>query len=84
MSILNHPLRRKKREAGNAMVEVALMAPWIFFLFVGIFDFGFERLNLTGIVCQEADRYQGCVLKNRRRVLALELSSAMGRCSTRL
>ena len=23
------------------MVEVALLSPWIFFLFVGIFDFGF-------------------------------------------
>jgi len=23
------------------MIEVALMAPWIFFLFVGVFDFGF-------------------------------------------
>jgi Flp pilus assembly protein TadG len=26
---------------GNAVVEVALMAPWIFLLFLGVFDFGF-------------------------------------------
>ena len=26
---------------GHAMVEVALMAPWIFLLFMGILDFGF-------------------------------------------
>src|SRR3984957_15436190 len=34
-------LKRKRREAGSSIVEVALLAPWIFFLFVGIFDFGF-------------------------------------------
>lgn len=27
-------------ESGNSVVEVALMAPWIFFLFVGVFDLG--------------------------------------------
>jgi len=32
-------MRRNQR--GNAVIEVALMAPWIFFLFVGIFDVGF-------------------------------------------
>lgn len=34
-------IKRKRREGGNSIVEVALLAPWIFFLFVGIFDFGF-------------------------------------------
>jgi Flp pilus assembly protein TadG len=33
--------KRKKRESGSSIVEVALLAPWIFFLFVGVFDFGF-------------------------------------------
>ncbi len=33
------PLRYKQR--GSSIIEVALMAPWIFFLFVGVFDFGF-------------------------------------------
>ena len=32
-------MRRNQR--GNAVIEVALMAPWIFFLFVGVFDIGF-------------------------------------------
>lgn len=32
---------RRKRQRGSAMVEAALMAPWIFFLFVGVYDFGF-------------------------------------------
>jgi Flp pilus assembly protein TadG len=35
--------RQKARRGvrGQAIVEVALMAPWIFFLFVGVLDFGF-------------------------------------------
>ena len=33
--------RRKKGQSGSSIVEVALLSPWIFFLFVGIFDFGF-------------------------------------------
>src|ERR1700676_1502121 len=33
--------RRKKRQSGSSIIEVALLSPWIFFLFVGIFDFGF-------------------------------------------
>jgi Flp pilus assembly protein TadG len=32
---------KRKGQSGQAAVEVALMAPWIFFLFVGVFDFGF-------------------------------------------
>jgi len=42
--------RRRKTQSGNAMVEVALMTPWIFFLFVGIFDFGFYAFS---IICTE-------------------------------
>jgi len=34
-------IKRKRREGGNSIVEVALLSPWIFFLFVGIFDLGF-------------------------------------------
>jgi Flp pilus assembly protein TadG len=32
---------RRRNQRGNAVVEVALMAPWIFFLFLGVFDVGF-------------------------------------------
>src|ERR1700688_1032897 len=34
-------IKRKRREGGSSIVEMALLSPWIFFLFVGIFDFGF-------------------------------------------
>ena len=32
---------KSRRRRGNSFVEVALLAPWIFFLFVGVLDFGF-------------------------------------------
>ena len=32
---------RRRGNSGHAAVEIALMAPWIFFLFVGVLDFGF-------------------------------------------
>ena len=34
-------LTSKRRQRGGSIVEVALMAPWIFFLFVGVLNFGF-------------------------------------------
>ena len=33
--------RGRWREHGHAVIEVSLMAPWIFFLFVGTLDLGF-------------------------------------------
>jgi Flp pilus assembly protein TadG len=47
-------IKRKRREGGNSIVEVALLAPWIFFLFVGIFDFGFY--SYAAICTQNAAR----------------------------
>ena len=34
-------VRREQSESGQAVVEMALLAPWIFFLFIGVFDLGF-------------------------------------------
>src|SRR5690242_15443484 len=45
---------RRKRSSGQAVVEVALMLPWILFLFVGIFDFGFYAYS--AIATQNAAR----------------------------
>ena len=33
--------RRRFRERGHAVIELSLMAPWLFFLMVGTLDFGF-------------------------------------------
>jgi len=43
-------VRRKRGESGSSIVEVALLAPWIFFLFVGVFDMGFYSY---AIICTE-------------------------------
>ena len=47
-------IKRKRREGGSSIVEIALLAPWIFFLFVGILDFGFY--SYSSICTQNAAR----------------------------
>lgn len=37
------------KERGNSFVEVALMMPWILFLFVGVFDFGFYAYSFISV-----------------------------------
>jgi len=37
-------LSRKTR--GTAMLELALLSPWIIFLFIGVFDYGFYAYSL--------------------------------------
>lgn len=61
--------RRHKSEErgtkGHAIVEVAFMIPWLFFLFVGVFDFGFYAYALIST-------------SNAARVAALHTSSSLG------
>lgn len=45
---------RSRVRRGSAVVEVTLMMPWIVFLFVGIFDFGFY--SYAAIATQNAAR----------------------------
>jgi Flp pilus assembly protein TadG len=59
------PVQRKRRESGSSIVEVALLAPWIFFLFVGIFDLGFYAY---AVICTE----------NAARAAALQTASSVG------
>ena len=40
---------RMRNEAGHSVIEVALMAPWLFFLFIAIFDFGFFAYALISV-----------------------------------
>lgn len=37
---------RRGRRSGSALVEVTLLAPWIFFLFIGVLDFGFYAYSV--------------------------------------
>ena len=42
------PARREAR-SGHAVVELSLMMPWLFFLFVGALDFGFYAYSLIAV-----------------------------------
>jgi Flp pilus assembly protein TadG len=37
---------RSRRTRGGAMLELALLSPWFFFLFVGLLDWGFYAYSL--------------------------------------
>jgi Flp pilus assembly protein TadG len=52
----------RTRQRGHAVVEVSLMAPWIFFLFMGVLDFGFYA-------------YSAISVENAARVAAIYTSS---------
>jgi|SRR5579863_10248842 len=56
---------RNRRERGQAMVEVTLLAPWIFFLFIGITDFGFYA-------------YSAICTQNAARAAAIQTAAAAG------
>jgi hypothetical protein len=58
---------------GNAVIEVALMAPWIFFLFVGVLDFGFYAYSF--ISTENAAR-AAVLLTSRSKVAASDQADA--------
>ena len=58
-------VRRSRGESGNSIVEMALLSPWIFFLFVGIFDLGFYAY---AIICTQ----------NAARAAATQTASSVG------
>jgi Flp pilus assembly protein TadG len=43
------PGRRKRWQRGNAIIEFSLLAPWVLFLFVGVFDMGFYTTAMIGV-----------------------------------
>jgi Flp pilus assembly protein TadG len=51
---LQQKRNKNTRERGQALLEVTLLAPWIFFLFVGVFDVGFY--SYAAITTQNAAR----------------------------
>ena len=55
-------LKDRRGQRGSAVVEAALMVPWIFFLFVGVLDFGFY--SVAGIATQNAARAVAIQLAN--------------------
>ncbi len=57
--------------AGQAVIEVALMSPWIFLLFIAIFDFGFYT-------------YAAITTQNAARVAALATTDRAGNAGVQL
>lgn len=54
---------RKSKRSGHAVIETTLLAPWIFFLFIGAFDFGFYAYSLISV-------------ENAARIAALRMTSS--------
>ena len=41
--------QRRKRRTGNSLIEFSLLMPWYFFLFVGVYDFGFYGYTMAAL-----------------------------------
>jgi Flp pilus assembly protein TadG len=41
--------RRRRRTRGGAVLELALLSPWVFFLFIGVLDWGFYGYALISM-----------------------------------
>jgi Flp pilus assembly protein TadG len=67
----NKTNRRSRR--GNAVIEVTLMAPWIFFLFVGVFDLGFYAY---AFISTENAARAAVLLTSKSRVAATDQADA--------
>ena len=78
-SFLNRQHSRKLRGArGSAIVEIALMMPWLLFLFVGILDFGFY--TYAAICTQSAARAAAVATSQSQstQTFAIECAAALG------
>jgi Flp pilus assembly protein TadG len=71
----------RKGRGGNALVEVTLMAPWIFFLFVGVLDFGFYAYQF--ITVENAAR-SAALLTSQSKAAATDQSDACALVLTQL
>jgi Flp pilus assembly protein TadG len=60
---------RTKGRRGNAIIEMTFMVPWLFFLFVGVLDFGFCAYALISV-------------ENAARVAALTLAQTTSSASS--
>ncbi len=65
--------RRKDRRSGHAVLEVALLSPWIFFLFVGTFDVG---MYVYALICAQNAARVAAVYTSSNSTLAADSSGA--------
>jgi Flp pilus assembly protein TadG len=68
--------KSKRRERGQAMVEVTLLCPWIFFLFMGIYDFGF--FAYSAICTQNAARAAALAAAQTATAVVTPCNAALG------
>lgn len=47
--LVGNPRRSRRPERGSALVEASILAPWILFLFVGMFDMGMYTYSMIGV-----------------------------------
>ena len=64
-------VRRNHRESGHSVVEIALLAPWIFFLFIGVCDLGFYL-------------YAATCTQNAARIAAIQTAASPGNSTGQL
>jgi Flp pilus assembly protein TadG len=64
-------VRRRRGESGQSIVEMALLAPWMFFLFVGVTDLGFYL-------------YAASCTQNAARIAAIQTASTSALSSSQM
>ena len=67
---------KNKRERGHAVIEIALMAPWIFLLFIGIYDVGFY--SYAAICTQNAARAAALAAAETATAIVSPCNAALG------
>jgi len=81
--------KRRKRQRGGSALEMALLLPWYFFLFVGTFDWGFyahalistESAARTAVLytsqstATASDQTDACVLANEEMRIVPNISN---------
>ena len=87
--------RPKRRDRGSAVIEMALLAPWFFFLFIGVVDMGFYCYDLIAVEnaarvaaeytssgIDKADDASGACTRARLEMAALPNVSGLSDCSS--
>src|SRR5580704_5305916 len=81
--------KRRKRQRGGSALEMALLLPWYFFLFVGTFDWGFyahalistEAAARTAVLytsqssATASDQADACILANEEMRIVPNISN---------
>lgn len=64
---------KRRRKKGSAMLELVLIGPWIFFLFIGVLDWGFYSYAL---ICLQSAARSAALYTSRSSATAADTTSA--------